>query len=319
MRQPPTFIGIGAHKAGTSWLFKHLANHPEVWIPPVKEIHYFDRSPDIPSANKLATSSPFKRIFGNKPWERTRIKGGTKHLLQLISKRNYQMAYWWFNYLYGYYNDEWYCSLFKNNKGAKITGEISPTYSLLDDEQISHIKEVNQSVKILFIIRNPIDRAWSAIRFRVHKGFKNIDLNSSDDIINELKRKDNILLGNYKRTIDKYLKYFSPSQILICFYDAITYNPVSLMNNITSFLNITPFNKDNINNNKKINASPSRNIPPKVETYLFNQYSNKITELNKILGSYTYLWEKDIFKHFNTEISLNEIKDYPTTMHPIYT
>ena len=42
----PTFLIIGAAKAGTTGLFKYLQQHPEVFISPKKEIHYFDANHD---------------------------------------------------------------------------------------------------------------------------------------------------------------------------------------------------------------------------------------------------------------------------------
>ena len=39
--QYPDFLGIGAQKAATSWLDSILRNHPDVWLPPVKELHYW--------------------------------------------------------------------------------------------------------------------------------------------------------------------------------------------------------------------------------------------------------------------------------------
>lgn len=38
----PNFIGIGAPKAGTTWLASCLAEHPEVFIAPTKETNFFD-------------------------------------------------------------------------------------------------------------------------------------------------------------------------------------------------------------------------------------------------------------------------------------
>jgi hypothetical protein len=35
------FPSIGAMKAGTSWLAKQIEDHPEIYITPVKEVHYF--------------------------------------------------------------------------------------------------------------------------------------------------------------------------------------------------------------------------------------------------------------------------------------
>ncbi len=41
-RLRPSFLIIGAQKAGTSALFKMLAHHPQVLAPEVKELHFFD-------------------------------------------------------------------------------------------------------------------------------------------------------------------------------------------------------------------------------------------------------------------------------------
>src|SRR5271154_1831472 len=38
----PDFLGIGVQKAGTTWLDRALRNHPQIWLPPFKELHYFN-------------------------------------------------------------------------------------------------------------------------------------------------------------------------------------------------------------------------------------------------------------------------------------
>jgi hypothetical protein len=38
----PNFIGIGTQKGGTTTLHRLLSNHPEVFLPKCKELHYFD-------------------------------------------------------------------------------------------------------------------------------------------------------------------------------------------------------------------------------------------------------------------------------------
>src|SRR5689334_3840207 len=36
------FVCIGAQKSGTTWLARVLSHHPDLFVTPVKEIHYFD-------------------------------------------------------------------------------------------------------------------------------------------------------------------------------------------------------------------------------------------------------------------------------------
>ena len=38
----PDFLVVGAQKAGTTWLYRSLRTHPQVWMPREKELHYFD-------------------------------------------------------------------------------------------------------------------------------------------------------------------------------------------------------------------------------------------------------------------------------------
>ncbi len=42
----PTFINIGAYKCATTWLHDCLDEHPEVFVPDFKELHFFDRCAD---------------------------------------------------------------------------------------------------------------------------------------------------------------------------------------------------------------------------------------------------------------------------------
>lgn len=39
------FLGIGAQKAGTTWLFRHLGRHPGIAFPAGKELHFWNRFP----------------------------------------------------------------------------------------------------------------------------------------------------------------------------------------------------------------------------------------------------------------------------------
>ena len=46
----PDFLGIGAQKAGTSWLYENLKRHPDISFPAGKEVHFWDRRGDRAAA-----------------------------------------------------------------------------------------------------------------------------------------------------------------------------------------------------------------------------------------------------------------------------
>jgi hypothetical protein len=57
---PPDFLIIGAQKSGTTWLDRNLRLHPDLWLPPEKELHFFDFPPWMPwrSAMRAVSSMP---------------------------------------------------------------------------------------------------------------------------------------------------------------------------------------------------------------------------------------------------------------------
>jgi len=293
-KKQPQMLGIGAHKAGTSWLTKQLINHPEIWITPIKELHFFDRSLNYPSPNRLATSSPLSRIFGSQPWERKQTVKNTKTIAKHLKAGRFRDALWWSKWTFGYYSESWYKGLFSQAESYQVSGEITPAYSILEVDDIARIKAVNPDIKLIYMIRNPIDRAWSAVRFNINQSKLNIDVSYEDKIISALQSRRMVLRGDYERTLDNYLRYFDSSQILVCFYDAIQANPIGLMSEITNFLNILPFEDNTVNNQTFINASPSHEMPSRVKDYLTETYAPMIQRLAKRFGSYAKNWEKSL-------------------------
>jgi len=39
----PTFLFIGAEKAGTTWFYARLKEHPDIFVPETKELHFFNK------------------------------------------------------------------------------------------------------------------------------------------------------------------------------------------------------------------------------------------------------------------------------------
>lgn len=118
----PNFLIVGVPKAGTTSLYKYLSQHPDVYVPQIKEPHYFSR-------NFL-----LKCISG---------PGGdraTKDVCTTFTK---------------------YEKLFNGVKSETSIGEASPSYFYFD-ECIGDIKStLGSEIKIIILIRNPIARAFS--------------------------------------------------------------------------------------------------------------------------------------------------------------
>lgn len=313
----PTFLGIGAHKAGTSWLYYQLSQHQEVWLPPLKEIHFFDRSTKYLSPNDLSVSSPVSRFFGSQPWEiRRRILQILKYYIQSTLHLQFKESLWWQRILFGHYDKEWYCDLFSQADQYQEAGEITPSYSMLESEDIAKIKSINPHMKIIFLIRNPIDRAWSATRFNYDRGYSNVDLKSSQDIIRSLKDPATTLRGDYERTLNAYLEHFDASQILVCFYDAIQNDPISLVSSITDFLGVKRFEQSSIDSAKRLNQSPQSSMPKDVIDFLNETYSPMIDRLAVQFGSYAQSWQVGLESLSSASSYQLQADQYLPAVHP---
>ena len=66
----PDFLGIGAARTGSTWLYHNLIIQSGIWLPPNKELHYFDRNIKYPSPSFLHDSSFWKRLIGREAHNR---------------------------------------------------------------------------------------------------------------------------------------------------------------------------------------------------------------------------------------------------------
>lgn len=157
----PDFVCIGSQKAGTTWLEFILRQHPGVWTPQVKEIQYF---------NQLYISSHRSWIPGH------RDEHATGALLEHISKLSCGQRPDWSKIseltavVRDDVSDEWYGRIFAHANEEQKAGEFTPEYALLPEEGVKHLLRLNPEVKIIFLVRDPIDRAWSHMRMLLSHG-----------------------------------------------------------------------------------------------------------------------------------------------------
>ena len=287
------FMGIGAARAGTTWLWSILNQHPNIWMPPIKELHYFDRSLDYPSPSVLADDRFIDRLFGtgkhHASFRKLFIQSIGKSIL--IPQKWGDMR-WKLRYFLGTYNDNWYLSLFDIRKKATL-GEITPAYSILSRKDIQHISELFPELKVIYLIRNPVDRAWSGIRYRWSKG--TLDINNLEEVIRIIESPSQAYRSDYFRTIQNWSACFPKKQILICFFDDIVTQPQQLIKKILTFLNVdptipTPNNKLNV----KVNASREKHIPEMVNRYLAKKYYPEVMKLVPLVSGYSEMWLREI-------------------------
>jgi hypothetical protein len=282
MRMFPDFIGIGAQKAGTTWLHRNLQAHPQIFMPR-KEVHYFDKK--INDRSNART-----RLFGTRKsddqWRR-QVKHWT--LMHLIKKPSLRDLLWDFKYYMLPYNDQWYASVFEPKKG-KVAGEITPAYSVLDRDRVVHVHSIVPDAKIIFFMRNPIERVWSQTVMSFDKAEKrSAESVSEEELFQRTERDSMWKLSNYLRTFENWGAFYPEERIFVGFLEDIHFFPGELLKSLYEFLDVDP-SFDPPLTEKKVHSRSAGSMPTKIAVHLARAYHEEIARLNERFGGYASFW-----------------------------
>lgn len=135
-----------------------------------------------------------------------------------------------------------YLELFKNVTSEKAIGEASPNY-LWDENAPKLISENVPDAKIIIILRNPVERAYSHYLMHMSNGsenrpFKQVIEEALKSSTNDYVRRI-IECGYYYKQILNYRKYFPENQIKIFRYEDLEKNTRQMIKDILDFLGVS--------------------------------------------------------------------------------
>ncbi len=164
MQDRTLLFGIGATKAGTSWLHSYLAEHPACAMSEIKELHYFDALEDGSHARQVsrmeATIERLTKDLARR--EKSGIKFGK--MLDAIDKIN--VFEQWRDIVSKDSEDpDAYLGFLSAPAGdASLVGDITPAYALLPAARLKQMVATYPNTKFLYVMRDPVSRLWSNVR-----------------------------------------------------------------------------------------------------------------------------------------------------------
>lgn len=247
----PDFMCIGAARAATTWLHKKLRSNTRVFLPKAKELHFFDEPP---------------------PFDHDDNWGLRKHRSFKFYFDMENPAHW-----------RWYSLQFRNSKG-RTKGEITPSYATLSPGRVRLITTVMPELQVIYLIRNPIDRAWSALRQTVlyQRGANHDILQDRRWLLRAALSPVLLDAGNYRRAIETWGGMMAEGKMLYLFYDDIDENPRSVLAEVHSFLRLegSPVSEP-IGHEQRTNAAPALDMPKEVRARLAEYYEEQIRFLEE--------------------------------------
>jgi len=205
----PNFFCVGAQKAGTTTLYNILKQHPDIFLPDLKETHFF--------------------------FEEKQFKKGIEF---------YEETY------------------FSNWKGEKAVGEIEPDYMYLNFIHERIASNIGRDVKLIFLLRNPVDRAFSQYLMNVRRGFESLGFLEALKLERERIKKDilsykrfgYVQRGLYYKQIKKMLDFFPFENMFFVFFEEdFIKNRESTIKALLRFLEVS--DKEELNLDIKSNSA----------------------------------------------------------------
>lgn len=194
------FLGMGAAKAGTSWVYEYLRRYPNVDFGVRKEYHVWSAR-DLENYRHLLIADPEQLV--------QRLDDGRK-VLSAPSFIRFQMQQ----------RDGAYESYFRRliDAGVDSTGDLSPSYSDLPASSLERIRSrlegVGFQVQPIFLMRDPFERIWSGVRMNKRKG----KLEGADEELLRA-RLANATGSNYIRTVTELERVFAPDEVHYGIYE----------------------------------------------------------------------------------------------------
>lgn len=203
----PNFLLIGAAKSGTSSLYRYLGQHPQIYFSPIKGPCFFA----FEEGEKVRFSGPNDQSH----YDRNAITDLNR-----------------------------YVSLFDRVKNEVAIGEASVIY-LGAPEAPCRIKRYIPDVKLIAILRNPVDRAFSSYLHLRRDGREPLADFAASLREEETRIKCNWQflwhyqrLGFYYVHLKRYYDLFHPSQIAVYTYDEFRVSPIEVLQSIFRFLDV---------------------------------------------------------------------------------
>jgi len=241
----PNFLIIGAAKSGTTSLYEYLKAHPQVYTSPIKEPKFFGLE-----GEKLNFQGP--------------DDAKANHTI-ITDIKTYQ-------------------SLFQGVSNEIAIGEASPWYLYLQKAPVQIYKYVPQ-VKIIAILRNPVDRAYSNFLHQCRFGAEPLTDFALALREEKIRMQSNWRpfwyykqLGFYYIQLKRYFELFDRSQIRIYLYEELCDRLLLLLKDIFQFLGVDDRFVPDVS--KKHNVTI---IPKSHQLYTIHTQPNLISFIQRLL------------------------------------
>lgn len=200
----PNFVVVGAAKSGTTSVYHYLRQHPQVYLPERKELHYF-------------TYDCMRKNSGG--------PGDADVLRHFCPTRAEYEAHY-------------------AEADAPAIGDVSPSYFYYDEVACRRIRDELGNVRIIILLRDPVGKAFSQYMHLVRDNRETLEFDAALEAEPERARRGYAALWRYAESslyadrLERFLEAFGPERVRVELFQDFTTSPEGTMRRLFEFLEI---------------------------------------------------------------------------------
>ena len=247
LRRFPDFLLLGPQRTGSSWLCKHLARHPEIFLPREKETYYFSTlgQRDKPKYRYDTLSAYLGDAMRDTPFYglRKRLRSGLRY-------------------------------------APRVFGDATASNATLDAEVIREICVINPELKGVIVLRPPDERARShakkAITAHTSRSPEEVAYEEYDRFLRARGQKEK---ADYRTMIGNWQAALKPGHLLVTEFRRVAEVPQDLLRTVLKFLDVdAEWARSRSELQAKVYSTGDKRLPDAVEARIQELYSDAVAD-----------------------------------------
>ncbi len=200
----PGFVVVGAPKCGTTSLYHYLKQHPGIYLPARKELHYFSSRALLQNDRGPGDSVALARVCNTL---------------------------------------ESYREFYREAEDRQISGDVSPSYLYFDESRHRILEELGR-VRIVAILRDPCEKAFSQYMHLIRDQRETLPFRRALDAEADRVRQGWSDLWRYAESslyakkLARYFELFGEDRVKVLFFDELVAAPDRTMRELFEFLGV---------------------------------------------------------------------------------
>lgn len=249
----PHFLGLGPGQSGSTWLHRALAAHPDVFMYPHKEAHYFDRG---------CTSVPLSHYAAQFFPGRERRRGEISPGYSVLSRRRIRLAH-----------------------------ALLPDARLLLVVRNPIARSWSAARRVMPRLGTTLDAIPRAQLFEYLR--QEWAYRPPDGQTLKGEYEPGVLEGHYTRCIANWLEHYDASQLRVLLFDELEAQPASFLRKACEHVGADPaFEWPAATLERAVNANPPHPMPRPVFEFLAELYRDEIERLARRFDAPAARWLK---------------------------